>query len=51
MHSVLPALQISDQYTFWLCLVESQVTPRTVERIHRRAEDRRAEVTQCKERR
>lgn len=33
----LPALQTSGQYTFWLCLVESQVTLRTVGRIHRRA--------------
>lgn len=40
----LPALQISGQYTFWLCLVGSQATLKTVGRIHRRAEETREEV-------
>lgn len=40
----VPALQTSGQYTFWLCWVESQATPRTVGRIHRRAEERGEEV-------
>lgn len=39
----LPALQTSGQYTFWLCLVESQVILRTATRIRRQAEKRRAE--------
>lgn len=39
-----PALQTSGQYTFWLCLVESQVTLRTVGKIHRQAVERRANV-------
>lgn len=39
-----PALQTSGQYTFWLCLVESRVTLRSVGRTHRQAVERRAEV-------